>query len=89
MKKSSNIHNLLLVSVDWGLVIVGVVDIGGTPRVVEVDLILFMYKCTCWNHRNLHGTTIMTEEFPDFHVSYILLDITINLYVLGLIVLVE
>ena len=39
MKKSSNIHNLLLVSVNWGLVIVDVADIGGTPRVVEVDLI--------------------------------------------------
>ena len=48
-----------------------------------------MYKCTCWNHRNLHGTTIVSEQFPDFQVSYILLDITINLYVLGLIVLVE
>ena len=89
MKKSSNIHNLFLVSVDWRLVIVGVADIGGTARVVGVDLILFMYKCTCWNHSNLHGTTIISEEFPDFQVSYILLDITINLYFLGLIILVE
>ena len=89
MKKSSNRYNLLLVSVDWRLVIVGVADIGGTPRVVVVDLILFMYKCTCWNHSNLHGTTIISEEFPDFQVSCILLDITINLCVLGHIILVE
>ena len=46
MNNSSNIYNLLLglQSVDWGPVIVGVADTGGTNIVVGVGPILLTHK---------------------------------------------